>query len=144
MSKRLARVGIRGREDWRGRGIGSRLVETALRFCHDKQYLKITLDTYMEREPAVRLFEIGDVFALPREPIAGAQEDRELPEEWELVGLLLADFDDGAALDDAGARIAADEGIAAKMLAVKLVTPIHGRGETPFIFFQFRSILFNL
>ncbi|MGO9148887.1 MAG: phenylalanine--tRNA ligase subunit beta [Acidimicrobiales bacterium] len=52
------------------------------------------------RHPAVRLFEIGDVFALPREPITGSQEDRELPEEWELVGLLLADLD-----DDAGAAV---------------------------------------
>ncbi|MDB5289996.1 MAG: hypothetical protein JWL69_1237 [Phycisphaerales bacterium] len=41
----------------RRRGIGSRLVETALRFCRDQQYLKITLDTYMEHEPAIRLFE---------------------------------------------------------------------------------------
>ena len=32
-------------------------METALRFCQEKQYLKITLDTFMEREPAVRLFE---------------------------------------------------------------------------------------
>ncbi|MDB5301990.1 MAG: hypothetical protein JWO87_3653 [Phycisphaerales bacterium] len=41
----------------RRRGIGTRLVETALRFCQDQQYLKITLDTYMEHEPAIRLFE---------------------------------------------------------------------------------------
>jgi ribosomal protein S18 acetylase RimI-like enzyme len=41
----------------RRRGIGSLLVEEALRFCQEKQYLKITLDTFLEREPAVRLFE---------------------------------------------------------------------------------------
>jgi ribosomal protein S18 acetylase RimI-like enzyme len=41
----------------RRRGIGSMLVEQALRFCQDQQYLKITLDTFLEREPAVRLFE---------------------------------------------------------------------------------------
>ena len=40
----------------RRRGIGSALVETALRFCQERQYLKITLDTYMERDPAVHLF----------------------------------------------------------------------------------------
>ena len=41
----------------RRKGIGSALVETALRFCQERQYLKVTLDTFMEREPAVRLFE---------------------------------------------------------------------------------------
>ena len=52
------------------------------------------------RHPAVRLFEIGDVFALPSEPTTGSRKDQELPEEWELVGLLLADLD-----DDAGAAV---------------------------------------
>jgi ribosomal protein S18 acetylase RimI-like enzyme len=41
----------------RRRGIGSKLLETAIRFCHDHGYLKITLDTWMDREPAVKLFE---------------------------------------------------------------------------------------
>jgi len=41
----------------RRRGIGSALMEAALRFCAERQYLKITLDTFMEREPAIRLFE---------------------------------------------------------------------------------------
>lgn len=50
---RRLRVG----QNYRRRGIGSALMETALRFCQEKQYLKITLDTYMEREPAVKLFE---------------------------------------------------------------------------------------
>jgi ribosomal protein S18 acetylase RimI-like enzyme len=42
--------------DQRRRGIGSALVETALKFCQDNHYLKITLDTFMEREPAINLF----------------------------------------------------------------------------------------
>jgi ribosomal protein S18 acetylase RimI-like enzyme len=41
----------------RRRGIGSALMEAALRFCEERQYLKITLDTFMEREPAVKLFQ---------------------------------------------------------------------------------------
>ncbi|MBC8106592.1 MAG: GNAT family N-acetyltransferase, partial [Anaerolineae bacterium] len=41
----------------RRRGIGSNLIETALRWCHDHNYLKVTLDTFMEREPAIKLFE---------------------------------------------------------------------------------------
>ena len=48
---------LRVRHDMRRRGIGSALVETALKFCQDNNYLKIALDTFMEREPAVKLFE---------------------------------------------------------------------------------------
>jgi ribosomal protein S18 acetylase RimI-like enzyme len=48
---------LRVRSDHRRRGIGSALVETALGFCQEKGYLKIQLDTFMDREPAVRLFE---------------------------------------------------------------------------------------
>jgi ribosomal protein S18 acetylase RimI-like enzyme len=48
---------LRVRQDFRRRGIGSALIEVALKFCRDRGYLKIALDTFMEREPAVRLFE---------------------------------------------------------------------------------------
>ena len=48
---------LRVRKDMRRRGVGSALVETALKFCQDRNYLKIALDTFMEREPAVKLFE---------------------------------------------------------------------------------------
>ena len=48
---------LRVRHDYRRRGIGSALVEVALKFCRDRGYLKIALDTFMEREPAIRLFE---------------------------------------------------------------------------------------
>ena len=48
---------LRVRHDFRRRGIGSALVEVALKFCRDRGYLKIALDTFMEREPAVKLFE---------------------------------------------------------------------------------------
>jgi ribosomal protein S18 acetylase RimI-like enzyme len=48
---------LRVRSDMRRRGIGSRLVEEALKFCQECGYLKIALDTFMEREPAVKLFE---------------------------------------------------------------------------------------
>ena len=42
---------------FRRRGVGSALVEAAVRFCEQHNYLKVTLDTFMEREPAIRLFE---------------------------------------------------------------------------------------
>ena len=59
------------------------------------------------RHPWLRLFEIGDVFALP-DPTGpqmapggpGGGNGPELPDEWELVGLVLADLD-----DDAGAAV---------------------------------------
>jgi phenylalanyl-tRNA synthetase beta chain len=57
------------------------------------------------RHPWLRLFEIGDVFALPGDPAepgtdsgpdSATEAGPELPDEWELVGLLLADVDDDA------------------------------------------------
>lgn len=48
---------LRVRPDCRRRGIGTALVEAALRFCQERHDLKVTLDTFMEREPAFRLFE---------------------------------------------------------------------------------------
>lgn len=47
---------LRVRPDHRRRGIGTALVETALKFCQEQGYLKIALDTFMERQPAVTLF----------------------------------------------------------------------------------------
>jgi ribosomal protein S18 acetylase RimI-like enzyme len=41
----------------RRRGIGSALLEQALGFCQENEYGKITLDTYIDREPALRLFQ---------------------------------------------------------------------------------------
>ncbi len=48
---------LRVRADHRRRGIGSALLETALSFCRDRQYLKIKLDTFIDFEPAIRLFD---------------------------------------------------------------------------------------
>jgi ribosomal protein S18 acetylase RimI-like enzyme len=48
---------LRVASSYRRKGIGSALVETAVRYCEDHNYLKVTLDTFMEREPAIRLFE---------------------------------------------------------------------------------------
>ena len=48
---------LRVRPDRRRRGIGAGLLERAIGFCHDRGYLKVNLDTFIEREPAVRLFE---------------------------------------------------------------------------------------
>ena len=43
--------------DHRRKGIGSMLVEKAVKFCNECGYLKLTLDTFVEREGAIRLFE---------------------------------------------------------------------------------------
>jgi ribosomal protein S18 acetylase RimI-like enzyme len=48
---------LRVRQDSRRRGVGSALMETAIKFCREHQFLKITLDTFMERDPAISLFE---------------------------------------------------------------------------------------
>jgi ribosomal protein S18 acetylase RimI-like enzyme len=48
---------LRVRQDHRRRGIGLALMEAAVRFCKERHHLKVTLDTYMDREPAIRLFE---------------------------------------------------------------------------------------
>jgi ribosomal protein S18 acetylase RimI-like enzyme len=48
---------LRVRNDVRRRGIGTRLMETALKFCAEHHYLKITLDTFVDREPAIKLFK---------------------------------------------------------------------------------------
>lgn len=48
---------LRVDERFRRRGIGSSLVDQALRHCQEYGHLRIILDTFMEREPAVRLFE---------------------------------------------------------------------------------------
>ena len=48
---------LRVRQDSRRRGVGSALMETAIKFCRERQFLKITLDTFMERDPAVSLFK---------------------------------------------------------------------------------------
>ncbi|HEY8665009.1 MAG TPA: GNAT family N-acetyltransferase [Tepidisphaeraceae bacterium] len=48
---------LRVSQHHRRRGIGSALVETALKFCQEKGYLKITLDTFVDRDAAIKLFE---------------------------------------------------------------------------------------
>ena len=48
---------LRVASNHRRKGIGSALVEAALRYCEEHNYLKVTLDTFVEREPAIKLFE---------------------------------------------------------------------------------------
>jgi ribosomal protein S18 acetylase RimI-like enzyme len=48
---------LRVARDYRRRGIGTALIEQAIKFCHDNQYLKVALDTFMEPEPAIRMFK---------------------------------------------------------------------------------------
>lgn len=48
---------LRVRHDSLRRGIGTKLLESAIRFCHEKGYIKVVLDTFIDREPALRLFD---------------------------------------------------------------------------------------
>ena len=47
---------LRVHPDFRRRGIGTRLMEHALVFCRHHDYLKLTLDVRIDREPAIALF----------------------------------------------------------------------------------------
>ncbi len=60
------------------------------------------------RQPWLRLFEIGDVFAMPSGTGSDLQDRRELPDEWELVGLLLADVGDDSRAAVNAWRVVAD------------------------------------
>ncbi len=59
---------LRVHEDYRRRGIGTRLIEQAVTFCQHQGYLKVVLDVRIEREPAIKLFEkFGFIHARTRE-----------------------------------------------------------------------------
>ncbi|TVQ59406.1 MAG: GNAT family N-acetyltransferase [Phycisphaerales bacterium] len=57
----------------RGNGLGSRLMETALAFCRDRGYLKIKLDTRMEREQAIALFQKHGFYLTRTRDVGGKQ-----------------------------------------------------------------------
>jgi len=48
---------LRVRDTHRRQGIGSKLMEHAIEFCRDKQYLKVVLDVRIERSPAISMFD---------------------------------------------------------------------------------------
>jgi len=48
---------LRVDHQFRRRGVGAQLMETALEFCRAKGYLKIVLDVRFDRGPAIALFE---------------------------------------------------------------------------------------
>jgi len=48
---------LRVHPDYRRRGIGKALVEMAIKFCREHNYLKVCLDTFMEEAAAIQLFE---------------------------------------------------------------------------------------
>ncbi len=48
---------LRVRPEYRRRGVGSRLLETAIDFCRDRGYLKVVLDVRVERAPAIAMFQ---------------------------------------------------------------------------------------
>lgn len=47
---------LRVAQDHRRRGIGSAVLEVAVKFCRENQYLKVAMESFTEREPAVEMF----------------------------------------------------------------------------------------
>ena len=64
---------LRVHQDHRRRGIGTALLETALRFCQGKGDVKVTLDTVMDKEMALPLFEKFR-FRLQHSKVVGEKE----------------------------------------------------------------------
>jgi ribosomal protein S18 acetylase RimI-like enzyme len=48
---------LRVDRDYRRRGIGKALIETAIRFCKENQYIKVAFDTFAERTTVVEMFQ---------------------------------------------------------------------------------------
>jgi GNAT superfamily N-acetyltransferase len=48
---------LRVAQDYRRRGIGKALIETAIRFCKDNQDIKVAFDTFAERTIVVEMFQ---------------------------------------------------------------------------------------
>jgi ribosomal protein S18 acetylase RimI-like enzyme len=48
---------LRVAQDYRRRGIGKALMETAITFCKDNEYIKIAFDTFAERTIVVEMFQ---------------------------------------------------------------------------------------
>lgn len=67
---------LRVAPDMRNRGIGSRLVREALSFCRDRGFVKVILDTTVNQQAAITLFQrVG--FRLNRKKISGEREKLE-------------------------------------------------------------------
>jgi ribosomal protein S18 acetylase RimI-like enzyme len=65
---------LRVHPKWRRRGIGTLLMQHAVLFCRDREYLKVVLDVRGERSGAIQLFEkFGFYLARVRE-----QDDRRM------------------------------------------------------------------
>jgi ribosomal protein S18 acetylase RimI-like enzyme len=47
---------LRVRPDRRRRGVGTAMLEAALKFCQEKHHLKVVLDTHIDHEAALKLF----------------------------------------------------------------------------------------
>ena len=53
---------LRVRDGYRRRGIGTNLLDHAVKFCRGHDYMKVVLDVRKERDPAIHLFEKSGFF----------------------------------------------------------------------------------
>jgi len=47
---------LRVRQDHRRRGIGKALLEAAIKFCQENEYLKVALESFAERQTTIEMF----------------------------------------------------------------------------------------
>ena len=81
-------IGMWVREDWRGRGVGTRLVQAALDYAREHEAYKISLEVWPHNAPAIALYE---KFGFEREGYLRKHWRRRNGELWDSVvmGLLL-------------------------------------------------------
>ena len=83
-------IGMMLLAEWRGRGIGSVLMEECLDYARDKNAYKLTLQVWPHNEPAIKLYE---KFGFEREGYLRKQWRRKNGELWDAIvmGLLLTE-----------------------------------------------------
>lgn len=53
-------------EEWRGRGLGKKLLETAIAYAREQGFARVRLDTTLKSEAAIRLFEAAGFTRIER------------------------------------------------------------------------------
>ena len=82
----VAELGMSLLPEYRGRGIGTRLIERAIAFCRERDYYKITLYVHPWNDAALALYE---KFGFEREGYLRKHIRRRSGERWDVVEMAL-------------------------------------------------------